>query len=61
MYQISQTTSCPPSHVVVQELKTRKVIGIGKRKEDLYRLKQGPEFLDVKAYFAGDPEMEMIW
>jgi Integrase core domain/GAG-pre-integrase domain len=61
MYQISQTTSCPPSHVVVHELKTRKVIGIGKRKEDLYRLKQGPEFLDVKAYFAGDPEIEMIW
>jgi GAG-pre-integrase domain len=52
--------SLSPSHVVVQELKTGKVIGIGKRNEDLYRLKQGTEFLDVKAYFVGDPEMEMI-
>jgi GAG-pre-integrase domain len=37
-----------------------KVIGIGKRKKDLYRLKQGPEFLNVKTYFVGDLEMEMI-
>jgi GAG-pre-integrase domain len=52
--------SLSPSHVVVQELETGKVIGIGKRNEDLYRLEQGPEFLDAKAYFAGNPEMEMI-
>jgi GAG-pre-integrase domain len=52
--------SLSPSHVVVQELKTGKVIGIGKRTEDLYRLEQGPECLDVKAYFAGNPQMEMI-
>jgi hypothetical protein len=49
-----------PSHVVVQELKTDKVIGIGKRTENLYRLEQGPECLVVKAYFARNPEMEMI-
>jgi Integrase core domain/GAG-pre-integrase domain len=52
--------SLSPSHVVAQELKTGKMIGIGKRKEDLYRLEQGLEFLDVKAYFAGNPEIEMI-
>jgi hypothetical protein len=34
-----------------------KVIGIGKRKEDLYRLEQGPDFLDMKAYFTGNSKM----
>jgi transposase InsO family protein len=48
------------SHVVMQELETGEVIGIGKRNEDLYRLEQGPEFLDAKAYFMGNPEMKMI-
>jgi hypothetical protein len=48
------------SHVVVQELKTGNVIGIGKRNEDLYRLEQGPDFLDVKVYFVGNSEIEMI-
>jgi GAG-pre-integrase domain len=52
--------SLSPSNVVVHELKTGKVIGIGKRNEDLYRLEQEPSVLDVKTYFAGNPEMEMI-
>jgi hypothetical protein len=49
-----------PSNVVVHELKTGRVIGIYKRNEDMYRLEQGPSVLDVKAYFAGNSEMEMI-
>jgi hypothetical protein len=52
--------SLSPPNVIVHELKTGKVIGIGKRNEDLYRLEQGPSVLDAKAYFAGNPEMEMI-
>jgi hypothetical protein len=41
--------SLSPSNVIVHELKTGKVIGIGKRNEDLYRLEQGPSVLDAKA------------
>jgi hypothetical protein len=52
--------SLSPPNVIVHELKTGKVIGIGKRNEDLYRLEQGPSVLDAKAYFVGNPEMEMI-
>jgi GAG-pre-integrase domain/Integrase core domain len=52
--------SLSPSDVVVHELKTSKVIGIGKRNEDLYRLKQGPDILDAKTYFVGNSEMKMI-
>jgi hypothetical protein len=43
----------------VRELKTSKVNDIYKRTKE-YRLEQGPEFLDVKAYFAGNPKMEII-
>jgi hypothetical protein len=49
-----------PSNVVVHELKTDKVIGIGKRNEDLYRLEQGPSVLDVNVYFLGNSKMEII-
>jgi GAG-pre-integrase domain len=52
--------SLSPSNVVVHELKTGKVIGIGKRNEDMYRLEQGPDILDAKTYFAKNSEMEMI-
>jgi transposase InsO family protein len=52
--------SLSPSNVVVHELKMGKVIGIGKRNEDLYKLEQRPDVLDAKAYFAGNPEMEII-
>jgi GAG-pre-integrase domain len=52
--------SLSPSNVVVHDLKTGNVIGIGKRNEDMYRLEQGLDILDAKAYFAGNSEMEMI-
>jgi hypothetical protein len=39
--------SLSPSHVIVHELKTGKVIGIGKRNEDMYRLERGLGVLDV--------------
>jgi hypothetical protein len=52
--------SLSPSNVVVHELKTGKMIGIGKRNEDLYKLEQGLGVLDAKAYFARNSEMEMI-
>jgi hypothetical protein len=57
---LNYIVSLSPSNVVVHELKTGKVIGIGKRNEDLYKLEQGPSVLDAKAYFAGNPEMKMI-
>jgi hypothetical protein len=52
--------SLSPSHVVVRVLKTDKMIGIGKRNKDLYRLEQGPNILDVKAYFMRNSEIEII-
>jgi GAG-pre-integrase domain len=52
--------SLSPLNVVVHDLKTGNVIGIGKRNEDMYRLEQGLDILDAKAYFAENSEMEMI-
>ena len=52
--------SLSPTHVVLQEPKTGKVIGIGKRSEGLYRLKQGGEVLDPRACLAETPELEMF-
>jgi GAG-pre-integrase domain len=52
--------SLSPSNVVVHELRTGKMIGIRKRNKDLYRLEQGPDILDAKAYFTGNSKMKMI-
>jgi GAG-pre-integrase domain len=49
-----------PTHVVLQELKTRRVIDIGQRSEGLYRLKQGGENLDSRACLAETLELELI-
>jgi GAG-pre-integrase domain len=48
-----------PTHVVLQKLKTGRVIGIGQQSEGLYRLKQGGEDLDLKAYLTETPELEL--
>jgi hypothetical protein len=50
-----------PTHVVLQELKTKRLIGIGQRSEDLYRLKQGEEDLDLRACLAETSELELIF
>jgi hypothetical protein len=52
---INCIVSLSPTHVVLQELKTGRVIGIGQRSEGLYRLKQGGEDLDSRAYLAKTP------
>jgi hypothetical protein len=49
-----------PTHIVLQELKTKKVIDIGQRSEGLYRLKQGGEDLDSRACLTEIPELELI-
>jgi GAG-pre-integrase domain len=48
------------THVVLQGLKMRRVIGIGQRSEGLYRLKQGREDLNSRACLAETPELELI-
>jgi GAG-pre-integrase domain len=57
---LNYVVSLSPTHVVLQELKTEKVIGIGQRSEGLYRLKQGGEDLDSRACLAESPELELI-
>jgi GAG-pre-integrase domain len=49
-----------PTHVVLQELKMRRVIGIDQRSEGLYHLEQGVEDLDSRACLAETPEFELI-
>jgi hypothetical protein len=46
---LNYVVSLSPTHVVLQKLKTEKVIGIGQWSEGLYRLKQGGEDLDSRA------------
>jgi transposase InsO family protein len=76
MFQISPTISCQsvsqlvddlncvvslsPTHVVLQELKTGRVIGIGKRSEGVYRLEQGEENTKQRACLAETPEVELF-
>jgi hypothetical protein len=52
--------SLSPTHVVLQELKTGRVIGIGKRSEGLYRLKQGEENTKQRACLAETSELELF-
>jgi hypothetical protein len=52
--------SLPPTHVVLQELKTGKIIGIEKRSEGLYRLKQGEENTKQRVCLAETPELELF-
>jgi hypothetical protein len=47
--------SLSPTHVVLQELKTERVIGIGKSSEGLYRLKQGGEHTKQGTCLAETP------
>jgi hypothetical protein len=49
---LSCMISLSPTHVVLQELKTGRVIGIGKRSESVYRLKQGGENTKQRACLA---------
>jgi hypothetical protein len=49
-----------PAHVVLQELKTRRVIDIGKRSEGVYRLEQGEENTKQRACLAETPEVELF-
>jgi GAG-pre-integrase domain len=49
-----------PTHVVLQELKTGSVIGIGKRSEGLYRLKQEEEKTKQRVCLAETPELELF-
>jgi hypothetical protein len=49
-----------PTHVVLQELNTGRVIGVGKRSEGLYRLKQGEESLNQRVCVAETPELELF-
>jgi hypothetical protein len=46
--------------VVLQELKTGRIIDIGQQSECLYHLKQGGEDLDSRACLAETPELELI-
>jgi transposase InsO family protein len=52
--------SLSSTHVVLQELNTGRVIGVGKRSEDLYRLKQKRESLNQRACVAETPELELL-
>jgi hypothetical protein len=52
--------SLSPTHVVLQELKTGRIIGIGKRSEGVYRLKQGGENTKQRACLAETPEVELF-
>jgi GAG-pre-integrase domain len=52
--------SLSPTHVVLQELNTRRIIDVGKRSEGLYRLKQGGESLNQRACVAETPELEFL-
>jgi GAG-pre-integrase domain len=49
-----------PTHVVLQELNTGRVIGVGKRSEGLYRLKQERESLNQRACVAETPRLELL-
>jgi hypothetical protein len=57
---LNYVVSLSRTHVVLQELKTRKVISIGKRSEGLYRLKQGGEDMNQGACLAETPELELF-
>jgi hypothetical protein len=48
------------THIVLQELNTGRVFGVGKRSESLYRLKQGEESLNQRACVAETPELELL-
>jgi GAG-pre-integrase domain len=74
MFLTSPTTSCSqlvddlncvvslsPTHVVLQELKTRRVIDIEKRSEGLYLLKQGEENMKQKVCLAETLELELFF
>jgi GAG-pre-integrase domain len=52
--------SLSPTHVVLQELKTGRVIGIEKRSEGLYRLKQGGKNTKQRACLAKTLELELF-
>jgi GAG-pre-integrase domain len=52
--------SLSPTHVVLQELKTRRVIGIGKRSEGVYRPEQGEENTKQRACLAETPEVKLF-
>jgi GAG-pre-integrase domain len=52
--------SLSPTHVVLQELKTGRIISIGKRSEGVYRLKQGGENTKQRACLTETPEVELI-
>jgi GAG-pre-integrase domain len=50
-----------PTHVVLHELKTERVIGIGQQSEGLYHLKQEREDFNSRACLAETPELELIF
>jgi GAG-pre-integrase domain len=52
--------SLSPTHVVLQEMNIGRVIGVGKRSEGLYRLKQGGKSLNQRACVAETPELELL-
>jgi GAG-pre-integrase domain len=52
--------SLSSTHVVLQEMNTGRVIGVGKRSEGLYRLKQGGKSLNQIACVAETPELELL-
>jgi GAG-pre-integrase domain len=52
--------SLSPIHIVLQELKTERVIGIRKMSEGVYRLEQGEDNTKQRACLAETPEVELF-
>jgi GAG-pre-integrase domain len=57
---LNYVVSLSHTHVVLQELKIGRVIGIGKMSKGLYRLKQGEENTKQRACLAETPELELF-